>query len=121
MSRSLEAAIETARARAVPWDAERSARVERSIGASRMRSGLMARFALTAPLARWALGGLASVVLYASLSRVAQLSGEGGVSAERFEEPAPRFTAPPLPIPPAGEPAEEDALAERPVGDGGFD
>jgi hypothetical protein len=114
MSRSLEAAIEAARARTVPWDAERSARVERSMGACRMRSGLMARFALTAPLARWAVGGLASLVLYASVSRVAQVTGE-------FQEPAPSFTAPPLPIPPASEPAEEEALAERPVGDGGFD
>lgn len=109
MSRSLEAALEAVRAREVPWDGERSARVERRIGASRGRSGL------PAPLARWALGGLASVALCASVLHVTRASPERGAPEPRFDEPAPPSAAP------SGVPPEDDAPAERPVGDGGFE
>ena len=107
MSRWLEASIEAARARHVPWDAQRAARVERGVAAQRARS------AVAAPLARLALGGLASAALCASVIHVSQLIRERGVSDERFEETAPLVQAGP-PDPPA-------PLGERPVGDGGFD
>jgi len=105
MNRSLEAAIEAARARGVPWDAERSARVERRIAARRVRS------VMAAPLARWALGGLASAALYASVIHVSEVLRERAVLTERFDEAAPPPEAPP----------DEASLDERPVGDGGFD
>jgi hypothetical protein len=115
MSRSIETAIAAARARAVPWDAERSARIEHSIGASRARWVPLARWARAAPLARWALGGLASVALYASVLHVSRVGRERGAPEQRFDEPAPPSAAP------SAVPPEEEALAERPVGDGGFE
>jgi hypothetical protein len=115
MSPSLQAAIESARAREVPWNAERSARIERGIASRRARWATSARFT------RWALGGLASVVLYASLlhvsgaSREPLVSREPGVSEHRLQEPEPLSAAP------SAGPPEEPPLGERPVGDGGFE
>jgi hypothetical protein len=111
MSPSLEAAIESARARDVPWDAERSARVERAIASRRTRWAMSARWA------RWTLGGLASAALYASVLHVSAVGGEPRVSREEgaSEQPAP-VSAASLGVAP-----DEVSLGERPVGDGGFE
>lgn len=107
MSRWLEASIDAARARPVPWDAEHAARIERAVAARRARS------AVTAPLARLTLGGLASAALCASVIHVSQLIRERGLSEEGSEEAAPLVQADP--------PESPASLGERPVGDGGFD
>jgi hypothetical protein len=115
MSPSLEAAIESARAREVPWNAERSARIEGGIASKRARRAMCARWA------RWALGGLASAALYAAVLHVSAVSREPLVSREegaselRIEQPAP-LSAASLGVAP-----EEVSLGERPVGDGGFE
>jgi hypothetical protein len=107
MSRSLEAVLESARERAVPWDAQREQGVARKIDARRQRS------ALSAPLARWTLGGLGSAALCASVLQVSQLIREREPAEERFEWGVPSALE-------AAREAEEWP-AERPVGDGGFD
>jgi hypothetical protein len=107
MSRSLEALIEAARDRDVPWDARRELDVERRIVARRERR------VISAPFARVALGGLASVALCASVIQVSQFIRERGRAEERFEPEAPLHGGPLT--------AAEAWSAERPVGDGGFD
>jgi hypothetical protein len=106
VSPSLEAAIESARAQEVPWNAERSARIEAAIASKRVRWAMSAR---------WALGGLASAALYASVLHVSGITREEGASEPQIDEPAPPSAAA------SGVPPEEVSLGERPVGDGGFE
>jgi hypothetical protein len=76
---------------------------------------------MSARWARWALGGLASAALYASVLHVSAAGGERlvsreeGASEQRIEQPAPASAAS------LGVAPDEVSLGERPVGDGGFE
>ena len=101
MKPALEAAIEGARARAVPWDAERSARLAREITRRRGRSRAPTKFA------QLAAGGLASLALFASVVHV----------SDAIRDSAPE-----------GEPTSSASASEvelqheeRPIGDGGYE
>ena len=101
MKPALESAIEGARARAVPWDAKRSARLEREITRRRGRSRAPSKFA------QLAAGSLVSLALFASVVHVSDAIRD----SEPEGEPTYSIGAsePPLPF------------EERPIGDGGYE
>jgi hypothetical protein len=131
---SLETLAGAARERPVPWSAERATRVERSIVRGRERSRL------AAPAARFALGGLASVALFACFVRLSSVLRDalplerepaGTVSSGTVSSgTGPSDTVPSISglsgagprggaswiVTPETEPSDLD----RPVGDGGF-
>jgi hypothetical protein len=102
MSRSLEAAVQGARERTVPWGAERATRVARSIRVGRERARASATLC-------FAIGGLASVALCVSLVQVSQSLRIGSAPERPFAIDTSRLQAP----------EAEDGAAERPIGDGG--
>ena len=106
MNRSLDAEVQAARARAVPWDAQRSARIAQRISVGRERSRL------DATLVSLAVGGLASAVLCASLVQVSQAVGAGSPSDRPVVDPSGSNA-------PDTQPEVEPAFVERPIGDGG--
>jgi hypothetical protein len=121
---SFETLAAAARERPVPWSAERATRIERSIVRGRERSRL------AAPAARFALGGLASVALFACFVRLSSALRDA-LPVER--EPAVAISAgagPSVAVPPGAGPGEgtswvvmpetEPFDRDRPVGDGGF-
>jgi hypothetical protein len=111
MSRWLEASIEAARERDVPWDSERAARVEQGVVARRARSAAVSF--IPWPLARLTLGALSGAALCASVIHVSHLIRERGHSEGPIGEIAPISQADP--------PEAPASVGERPVGDGGFD
>lgn len=106
MNRSLDAEVQAARDRAVPWDAQRSARIAQRISVGRERSRR------NSALLSLVVGGLASAALCASLVRVSQASG-AGAPTDRLVLDSSRSNAPDAP------PEAEPAFVERPIGDGG--
>jgi hypothetical protein len=134
MNPALESLADAARERPVPWSAERAARVERSIVRGRERSRL------AVPAARFALGGLASVALFASFVRlsialrdVLPLERESAVAGSSVAGSSDAVTSgrgssgrgpsgggPREGASGVGAPAEEPSDLDRPIGDGGF-
>jgi hypothetical protein len=110
-SRSIAALAEVAREQAVPWGAERAARVEADILRGRERS----RF--TMPLAQLALGGLGGLALFISLNHVSrairQEAREHGAEVSMQALSGSTSTV-------RGVAAPEPIELDRPVGDGGF-
>jgi hypothetical protein len=126
---SLETLADAARERPVPWSAERAARVERGITRGRERSRL------AAPAARFALGGLASVALFACVirlssalrdalplerERAAAVSSSTGPSGAEPSDAVPSGAGPRAEGSWVVTPETEPADLDRPVGDGGF-
>jgi hypothetical protein len=122
----LEALADAARERPVPWSAERSARVERSIARGRERSRL------GAPAARFALGGLASLALFACFLRLSSaLRDAVPLEPSAAEVSSGAGLSDAVPSVPSGArprggtswvttPEPEPSDLDRPVGDGGF-
>jgi hypothetical protein len=106
MSRSLEAAVQGARARSVPWDAARATRVANGITSARERSRASAKLL-------FALGGLASAALCASLVQVSQGLRIGPDREQPFAVDTSRIQAPEADL------GAEPGAIERPIGDGG--
>jgi hypothetical protein len=79
MKRSLELAVASARARAVPWDTERAERVGRRLASERGRSWV------TAGVTRFALAGLGSAALFASSLRLSSALRDGEPPAHQLE------------------------------------
>jgi hypothetical protein len=108
MNRSLDAAVQAARDRAVPWDAKRSVRIAQRITVGRERSRL------NSTIVSLAVGGLASAALCASLVQVSQGIGAGSPSDRPVVVDTSRSNAPDT------QPEAEPAFVERrPIGDGG--
>lgn len=107
MNHSLDAEVQAARDRAVPWDAERSARIAQRITVGRERSRL------NATLVSLAVGGLASAVLCASLVQASQAIGVRSPTDRPVVADTSRSHAPDT------QPEAEPAFVERPIGDGG--
>ena len=105
MTPLLDGVVQAARQREVPWDAARAARVARGIDVGLER----ARLRSTA-VARFAVGGLASAALCASLFQLSH-SIRIGSPPERHFAAGHASIAPPE--------AAEPLFVERPVGDGG--
>lgn len=134
MKPSLETLADAARERPVPWGAERSTRVECSITRGREHSRL------AAPAARFALGGLASVALFACVIRLSSALRDALPLERELAVVVSSGAEPPGAEPPGAEPSDavpsgagprvgtsavvtpemEPSELERPVGDGGF-
>jgi hypothetical protein len=114
--RSIAALAEVARERAVPWGAERAARVEADILRGRERSRFMM------PLAQLALGGLGGLALFISLTHVSrairQDAREHGAAVSMPALSMPALSGSTSTV--RGVAAPEPIELDRPVGDGGF-
>jgi hypothetical protein len=109
MNSAVELGIEAARARAVPWNAERAARV---LGRANGRR----RSLVVATLGRLTFAGLASAVLFVSLLRFSQAIRYDAPRAHEAPSPT-RGIAVPRPTP-----SHDDAAPEpRPMTDGGYE
>jgi hypothetical protein len=106
MNRSLDADVQAARARAVPWDPARSARIAQRITVGRERSRL------NSTLVSLAVGGLASAALCASLLQVSQAIGAGSPTDRPVIGTSGSYTR-------EAQPEPEPVFVERPIGDGG--
>lgn len=107
MNRFLDAEVQAARDRAVPWDAARSARIAQRITVGRERSRR------NSTLVSLAVGGLASAALCASLLQVSQAIEAGSPTDRAVLVDTSRSNAP------DPQPEAEPAFVERPIGDGG--
>jgi hypothetical protein len=107
MNPSLDAQLQAARDREVPWNAQRAARIAQRITVDRERSRL------GSTIVSLAVGGLASAALCASLVQVSQAIGEGSPSERSGVVEASRGDAP------DAQAEVEAVLVEGPVGDGG--
>ncbi len=103
MKRSLELAVASARARAVPWDSQRAERVGRRLAGERGRSWV------TAGVTRFALAGLGSAALFASSLRLSSALRDGEPPAHHLEVSA------------LGMPDSEADFVEPRWGDAGYD